>query len=105
MPGDYERGLWGRAACNAPVIWGVPAGVSRPPVSRVAQAGAGQPPVNGEASGDLKSSDAAVLVAMQAQMRGMLRLVNRLVHEKTSATAATAHPSATGEAFWEHRPA
>ena len=34
----------------------------------------------------------------------MLRTLNRLVHEKTAATAAAASRSAAGEPFWEHRP-
>jgi len=43
-------------------------------------------------------------MVMQKQMRVMLRTLNRLVHEKTAATAAAASRSAAGEPFWEHRP-
>jgi hypothetical protein len=52
-------------------------------------AGAGRPPVNG--------GDIAVLMAMQTQMRVMMRTLNRFVHEKTAATAAAASRSAAGE--------
>jgi hypothetical protein len=44
-------------------------------------------------------------MAMQAQMRVMWRTANRLVHEKTAATAAAAHRNVAGEALREHRPA
>jgi hypothetical protein len=54
---------------------------------------------------DSRSSDIAVLMAMQTQMRVMLRAANRLVQEKTAATAAAARQSAAGEAFRGHRPA
>jgi hypothetical protein len=43
-------------------------------------------------------------MVMQKQMRVMLRTLNRLVHEKTAATAAAASRSAAGEPLWEHRP-
>jgi hypothetical protein len=91
--------------CGQPVIGGVPAGVSRPPVNGVAPAGAGRPPVNEGAASDSRSREIAVLMAMQAQMRVMLRTSNRLAHEKTTATAAAARRSAAGEALREHRPA
>jgi hypothetical protein len=54
---------------------------------------------------DSRSSDIAVLMVMQTQIRVMLRAANRLVHEKTAATAAAARRSAAGEAFRGHRPA
>ena len=47
-----------------PVIGGVPAGVSLPPVAVVATAGAGRPPVNGGApagAGAARTSEIAVL--------------------------------------------
>jgi hypothetical protein len=40
---------------------------------------------------------------MQMQLREMLGVVNRLVHEKTVATAAVARLSAPGEALREHQ--
>jgi hypothetical protein len=43
-------------------------------------------------------------MVMLTQMRVMLRALNRLVHEKTAATAAVARRSAAGEALREHRP-
>jgi hypothetical protein len=43
-------------------------------------------------------------MAMQTQMRGVLRILNCLVHEETAATAAAARRSAAGEALREHRP-
>ena len=52
----------------------------------------------------MRSSDTAVLMVMLTQMRVMLRALNRLVHEKTAATAAVARRSAAGEALREHRP-
>jgi hypothetical protein len=87
------------------VIGRVPAGVSRPSVNGVAPTGTGRPPVNGRAASDSRSSDTAVLMAVQAQMRVMLRTVNRLVHEGTATTAAAARRSAAGEALRMHRPA
>jgi|AntAceMinimDraft_1070359.scaffolds.fasta_scaffold52221_1 hypothetical protein len=86
-----------------PVIAGVPAGVGRPPLNGVAPAGAGRPPVNEGTTGAARSSETALLIAMQAQMRAMSRAINRLVHEGTAAAAATARPSEAGEALWEHR--
>jgi hypothetical protein len=55
--------------------------VSRPPVTRLAPAGAGRPSVNGGAASDSRSSGIAVLTAMQTQMRVMLTVVNRLVYD------------------------
>jgi hypothetical protein len=40
---------------------------------------------------------------MQKQVRALLIMVTRLVHEKTAATAAAARLSAAGEALREHR--
>jgi|AntAceMinimDraft_5_1070358.scaffolds.fasta_scaffold51369_1 hypothetical protein len=55
-------------------------------------------------SSDSRFSDIVALMAMQAQMRVMLRTLNRLAHEETAATAAAARRSAAGEALREHRP-
>ena len=93
-----------------PVIGGLSVGVTRPPVSGVAPTGVSRSPLNG---GDPAGASAACsseiselqngLIAMQIQMRALLRVANCHVHEKTSATAAAARPSAACEALWGHR--
>jgi hypothetical protein len=57
--------------CGPPVIGGVSAGVSRPPANGVALAGSDRPPVNGGAASAARSSEIAVLIAVQVQMRAM----------------------------------
>jgi hypothetical protein len=42
-------------------------------------------------------------MAMQKQIRVLLKTVNRLVNEKAAATAAAARRSAAGEALRGHR--
>jgi hypothetical protein len=75
----------------------VPAGLNRPPVNGGAPAGAIA----------AWSREISVLqngrIAMQTQMRAMLGVDNRPVHEETAATAAAARPSAAGDAMREHR--
>jgi hypothetical protein len=109
MSGGCDRGLWGRADCGASPrassYRGISVGVSRPPVNGVASAGAGRPPVKRGAASDSRSRDTAVLMAMQAQKRVMLRTLSRPVHKETTATAAAARRSEAGEAVREHRPA
>jgi hypothetical protein len=46
-----------------------------------------------------------MLMVMQAQLRVMLRMLNRLENEKTAATAAAASRSAACETLREHRQA
>jgi hypothetical protein len=79
-------------------------------VNGAAPEGVGQPPVNGWAPADAGaawSSDIPVLqnglIAMQLQLSAMLRMVNRLKHEYTTATAAAARESAACEPLRAHR--
>jgi hypothetical protein len=59
-----------------------------PVVSSIAPAGAGQPPVNGGATSDA-DADRCML----------LKTVNRLLHEKTAATAAAARRSSLARLY------
>jgi hypothetical protein len=93
-----------------PVIGLVPAGVSRPPVNEVAPPGVGRPRLNGGSPAGASAACSSkipvlqnLLIAMQMQLREMLRVVSRLVHGKTAAAAAAARPSATCEPMREHR--
>jgi hypothetical protein len=85
-------------------IWRVPAAASdRGSFGECEPAGAGRPPVNGGAASDWRSSEITEHMAMQTQMRVLLKTINRLVHEKTAAAAAAARRSAVGEALRGHR--
>ena len=71
-----------------PAIREVPAGVSRPPVNGGAPLGVGRQPVNEGAPAGASaacSSEISVfqnlIIAMQMQLREMLRVANRPVHE------------------------
>ena len=98
----YQRRVASKGACGGaqpvarprgpPVIGGVPTGVSRPPVNGGAPAAA-----SATWSGEISVLHNG-LIAVQMQLREMLGVTNRLVHERTAATAAAARPSAAFEA-------
>jgi hypothetical protein len=91
-----------------PVIGGVPAGMAAS--ERGSSGGRWRLPLNGGAPASASAAcsfEISVLqnglIAMKIQVRALLGVANRLVHEKTAATAAAARPSAACEALRDHR--